>query len=181
MIDKDAEKQIVSLSETIESKFYGKYRGIVTKIGTSRNDVGVISVKIPDVFHEVEIPLAQPVLQFAGKDWGFAAFPKEGDGVWIEFEGGNQSKPIWTGGYWFTKNEMPNSVDWDTISLVSRFGHKIIMDDKNKKLSLVHSSGPEINLTADKIIFKVGNTEVVISKTGLKINEDLFEVDTSRE
>ena len=41
MIDQDAERQIVSLSETIESRFYGKYRGIVTNVGTSRDDLGL--------------------------------------------------------------------------------------------------------------------------------------------
>ena len=119
------------------------------------------------MFHEFEIKMTQPALHFAGKNWGFAAFPKKDDGVWIEFEAGNQSKPIWTGGYWLTKDEVPSSVDWDAISLVSRTGHKIMMDDKNKKISVVHSNGPEINLTADKIVFKVGNTEMVISDTGL--------------
>jgi hypothetical protein len=178
MIDQDAEKQIVSLSETIYSKFYGKYRGIVTKVGTGREDLGVITVKVPDVLHGFEIPLTQPAFHFAGKDWGFAAFPKKNDGVWIEFEGGNPSKPIWTGGYWLTKEETPSSVDWDAICLVSRIGHKIIMDDKNKKLSIVHSNGPEINLTTDSIIFKVGDTKMVISKNGLNINGKLFEVKT---
>jgi hypothetical protein len=178
MIDQNAESQIVSLSETIGSKFYGKYRGVVTNVGTSREDLPFITVKIPNVFHEFEIPLTQPGFQFAGKNWGFSAFPKIDDGVWIEFEEGNQCKPMWTGGYWLTKNEMPSSVDWDAISIVSRIGHKIIMDDKNKKISVIHSDGPEINLTADKIVFKVGATEVVISKTGLNVNGDLFEVKT---
>ncbi len=156
----------------------GRYRGIVTKVGSTRDDLGVISVKIPDVFHDAEIPLTNPAFQFAGNGWGFAAFPKKDDGVWIEFEEGNQCKPIWTGGYWFTKDEIPKSLDWNTISIVSRFGHKIIMDDKNKILSLVHANGPEIDLTNDKIIFRVGNTEMVISDNGLHVNNTLFEVKT---
>jgi len=30
-----------------------------------------------------------------------------GSGVWVEFEAGNQDRPIWVGGYWGNPGEIP--------------------------------------------------------------------------
>ena len=35
-----------------------------------------------------------------GPNVGIAFLPETGSGVWIEFEGGDVSYPIWVGGYW---------------------------------------------------------------------------------
>jgi Type VI secretion system/phage-baseplate injector OB domain len=175
MIDQDIEKQFVSLTETIDRRFFGKYRGKVKNIGKNRNDLGIITVEVPEIFPEKEIPLVKPVIPFAGKNCGFGALPKKDDVIWIEFEAGNLNKPIWTG-FWWAEGEEPEAVDWDTVALVSRTGHKLILDDKMEKMSLVHSKGPEINLTAEEITFRIGNTKMVISDSGVKINDTLFEV-----
>ena len=41
-----------------------------------------------------------PCVPYAGPKVGFAFLPEIGSGVWIEFEGGDVSYPIWVGGYW---------------------------------------------------------------------------------
>jgi hypothetical protein len=43
---------------------------------------------------------AMPAVPFAGIQEGFFALPEEGADVWVEFEAGDPSKPIWSGGYW---------------------------------------------------------------------------------
>jgi Type VI secretion system/phage-baseplate injector OB domain len=177
MAGQDIEKQLVSLAETIEGRFYGKYRAKVKAIGKDQNDLGIITVEIPEIFPDKDIPLVKPVVPFAGKNCGFAAFPKVNDVIWVEFEAGNQNKPIWTG-FWWADNEIPDTVNWDTVALVSRNGYRLVLDDKQEKISLVHSKGPEISLTADEIKFKVGNTTIVISGEGVSINDKTFEVKT---
>jgi len=178
MIDEHYEKHFAALTDTIESRFFGKYRGIVIDIEKDREKIGMITVQIPEIYFEGTIPLIKPCVPLAGKDCGFFAFPKKGDGIWIEFEGGDQSRPIWTG-FWWKEDEIPEYINLDTVGLVSRTGHRIILDDKNESISLVHAKGPEINLTAGEITFKVGRTKMVISSSGVTINENTFEVRTS--
>lgn len=175
MIDQDIEKQFVSVTETIDRRFFGKYRGKVTSIGENRKDLGIITVEVPEIFRDIDIPLVKPVIPFAGKNCGFGALPKKDDVIWIEFEAGNLNKPIWTG-FWWAEGEEPDAVDWDTVALVSRTGHKLILDDKMETISLVHSKGPKINLTEKEISFNIGKTKMVISDSGVSINGTMFEV-----
>src|SRR6201999_3803994 len=44
--------------------------------------------------------------------------PEPGSGVWIEFEGGDVSYPIWVGGYW-RQGEVPDGVDADVKVIVT--------------------------------------------------------------
>jgi hypothetical protein len=48
---------------------------------------------------------ALPCVPFAGLEQGFFALPPEGADVWIEFEGGDVDRPIWSGAYWETGEE----------------------------------------------------------------------------
>ena len=41
-----------------------------------------------------------PSLPFAGPMHGLALLPEVSDGVWIEFEGGDPPRPIWSGCWW---------------------------------------------------------------------------------
>jgi hypothetical protein len=50
---------------------------------------------------------AMPCAPVAGIKAGFFSVPMRGSGVWIEFEAGHVSKPIWVGGYW-SSVEAPN-------------------------------------------------------------------------
>ena len=43
---------------------------------------------------------ALPAAPYAGPDQGFFTVPDIGAGVWIEFEEGDLSKPIWSGQWW---------------------------------------------------------------------------------
>ena len=43
-----------------------------------------------------------PATPYAGTLAGLFTVPMVGSGVWIEFEAGDVSRPIWTGGWWGT-------------------------------------------------------------------------------
>jgi hypothetical protein len=49
-----------------------------------------------------------PCTPYARPNVGFYAIPPIGANVWIEFEGGDPSYPIWSGGFWETAKD--NSV-----------------------------------------------------------------------
>lgn len=80
-------------------RFYGKYRGLVINNldPTSR---GRIQAMVPEVLGEIPTGWAEPCSPYAGPLAGFFAVPPPGAGVWIEFEAGDTSRPVWVGGWW---------------------------------------------------------------------------------
>jgi uncharacterized protein involved in type VI secretion and phage assembly len=89
--------------------FYGKYRGTVL------NNVdpmlrGRLLVEVPDVtglppssWAEACVPLAGPT----GPPMGTWFVPVVGAGVWVEFEAGDPSRPIWSGCRWGSAGDPP--------------------------------------------------------------------------
>src|SRR3546814_12132589 len=77
---------------------YGKYRGLVLNNMDPLNQ-GRIQATVPEVLGEVPTGWASPCAPFAGTQAGFYAIPQVGSGVWIEFEAGDVSRPIWVGGW----------------------------------------------------------------------------------
>lgn len=86
------------------TKFFGKYRGKVTNT-KDLNKRGRIEVSVPSVLGD-KCLWAEPCVPYAGKDIGMFAIPPKGANVWVEFEGGNIDRPIWTGCFW-SQTEMP--------------------------------------------------------------------------
>ena len=181
MIDKYSEKHLATIADTIENRFFGKYRGIVTDVVTEKEEgkekMGFIMVQIPEIYYDGIVPLVKPCVSFAGENCGFFAFPKKGDRIWIEFEGGDQSRPLWSG-FWWKKGAIPGFMSLDIVGIVSRTGHRITMDDNSGIISLAHAKGPSIDVTDKEITFKVGRTKMVISDDGVTINDYTFEVKT---
>jgi len=89
-----------------EGKFYGKYRGVVLN-NIDPMQMARIQVQVPDVLGIGLSSWAMPCVPFAGKQSGVFVLPKIGDGVWVEFEQGDQDFPIWVGGFWGSAAEVP--------------------------------------------------------------------------
>lgn len=84
--------------------YYGKYRGRVVN-NTDPLMMGRLTVFVPDV-SDFPLGWAMPCVPYAGKNVGFFAVPPISANVWVEFEGGDLSFPIWTGCFW-GEGEMP--------------------------------------------------------------------------
>ena len=105
--------------------------------------LGIISVKIPDVFgphfvwngfvHAAHLPETNT---------GLWRSPKLGDGVWVEFEAGSTSLPIWTG-FWWADGEMPEPKGKLVRSFITTKGHKLLLDDDADEVTLIHAGGPK--------------------------------------
>src|SRR5262245_20506449 len=139
MATANLEKLVVELAETMRHRYFGKYRGIVED-PNDQEKLGRIIAKVPSVYGDENSPWAFPAVPFAGPGHGFVVLPKKGDGVWIEFEGGNPAIPIWTG-CWWAKNEMPSPGGPQERVLVTPSGLKVVLDDGQKKLQLLHPGG----------------------------------------
>lgn len=94
------EELIQELLQQVEHRYYGKYRGYVHDVCDPDNR-GRIRAVVPRLLGE-DTPTgwALPAAPYAGPDQGFFTVPELGSGVWIEFEEGDLSKPIWSGMWW---------------------------------------------------------------------------------
>ena len=174
MADPEIEKLIIESANFIRTRFFGKYRGIVKDVDDPEK-MGRITAQVPEIYLDTISPWALPSVAFAGANHGFVVLPEIGDGVWIEFEAGDPSRPIWTG-CWWGKNELPDPGAKNVRTLVTSGGHKVILDDENKKLQLLHSGGAEFTMTDNDITIKIGSSQIVLSSTGVNINNGAFEV-----
>jgi uncharacterized protein involved in type VI secretion and phage assembly len=87
------------------TRFYGKYRGKVTN-NIDPEQSGRMQVSVPAVFGDFALNWAMPSVPYAGLQNGFYAIPPLQANVWVEFEGGDPDKPIWSGCFWGT-GEVP--------------------------------------------------------------------------
>lgn len=128
-------------------QYFGKYRAIVTN-NKDPEKMGRIKVRCPKVLGEYESGWCTPCVQSAFNDGGFFFIPSVGETVWVEFEEGNPSKPIWVGSWWIpnrTPMQSSNSVQ-DKIMLVSRNQHIIEIDDKNNTIIVKMKDGTRLKL-----------------------------------
>ncbi len=88
---------LMDLIDRLNNRFYGKYRGTVSEID---DDTLRIKAKVPDVLGDQDTGWCEPCVPYAGPDVGIVFIPEVGAGVWIEFEKGDVSLPIWVGCYW---------------------------------------------------------------------------------
>ena len=89
------------------ARFFGKYRAVVED-NVDPSGLGRIQVEVPAVLGEGTLSWAMPCVPFAGPGVGFVMIPSVGVHVWVEFEGGDPSRPIWTGCFW-ADGELPTS------------------------------------------------------------------------
>ena len=168
------EDLIVELNEHRRSHYYGKYRGVVTDPDDPEK-MGRIKAQVPAIYgDEQDSPWCLPVVPFAGDSHGLLLLPKKGDGVWIEFEAGNISRPLWTG-CWWGKNELPDPKGVNQHVLTTPKGLQIVLDDDASQLQLLHPGGAEITMTDSSITLKIGTAQIELSSSGVNVNNGALE------
>ena len=146
----------------VRGHYFGKYRGTVTD-NSDPTKRGRLKVKVPAVLGTVE-SWAMPCVPYAGKKVGFYSLPENGTGVWIEFEAGDPSYPIWSGCFW-ADNELPDTGGapikiWKTEKVTLR------IDDQNDEMKLATTAKATVTL-AKTIESKKGNAKHTVSSSGV--------------
>lgn len=167
------ETLLAQLVKRQQSLYFGKYRGTVKEVDAA---TGAVKAEVVDVYGQGrKSPWAQPAVPFAGPKHGLVFLPEAEDGVWIEFEAGNISKPIWTG-CWWADNEMPGGAGEKQRVIATSKDLKIILDDDAKTITLQHPGGAEIKLDDNGITLTMGSSKLELTSTGLKVNDGAMEV-----
>lgn len=168
------ERLVVELAEQLRGRFYGKYRGIVTDV-SDPDQLGRIRVKVPEVLGDEESPWALPCVPFAGKDHGVVWLPEQDDGVWIEFEAGDPARPLWCGGWW-GNGDLSDVANTKVRALITTAGHKIVIDEDQKLIHLEHANGGKVDIAENDITIESGSGKVVLSQSGVSVNNDALKV-----
>jgi uncharacterized protein involved in type VI secretion and phage assembly len=167
------EHALMELLDRLRNRFYGKYRGTVTEVDT--NQVGRIKAKVPAVLGETETGWCMPCVPYAGDDVGFAFLPEVGSGVWIEFEGGDVSFPIWSGCYW-RQGEIPSDAAAAVKVIKTKAGHKIVLDDDAGTVTVTDANENQITLDSTGITIARGSGSVEVSDGKVSANDGALEV-----
>ncbi len=170
------EELIQQLLEFNRTRFFGKYRGLVTDNNDSTNRARV-KVRVPAVLDELEV-WAMPCLPYAGNNVGVHTIPEPDAGVWVEFEGGDPSYPIWTGGFWaddqLPKNEEGTEATPSLRMLRTEKGLMITFNDDSEVLTLSDVNGSNI-MTIEAQTGKIrvqANLKVVIEAPLIELIEN---------
>jgi hypothetical protein len=147
--------------------FYGKYRGRVTDNQDPKN-LARIRAKVPDVLQDVETGWALPSLPYAGNGSGFFRVPAKDAGVWIEFEAGDVSRPIWTG-CWWADSQLPSDQDGSSATpdfsiLRSEAGLMVVLNDAGPTIAISDKNGDnllKIEVSQGQITMKAASKVVV--------------------
>lgn len=147
--------------ERLQDRFYGKYAAVVTKVDDPLR-IGRLRARVPAVLgEEVESGWALPCVPFGGgNDRGMLFLPSVGDTVWIEFEAGDPSRPIWTGAFWGAPDraggpdelatepgpETPESSTGELAGpgrsiIKTAAGHELFVDDEGEVILLANGNG----------------------------------------
>jgi uncharacterized protein involved in type VI secretion and phage assembly len=162
------ERLIVELAADARERFYGKYRGTVAEVNDP-DSLGRIKVNVPEVLGDVISPWALPCAPYAGPGVGSYAIPPVGAGVWIEFEAGDPSRPIWTGAWW-ARDELPKDEKGGKTApplkiLRSEQGLMLVFNDDAKTATLSDQDGSNL------LTIKVDEGQVRIEATAKVVVE----------
>ncbi|HTT88808.1 MAG TPA: phage baseplate assembly protein V [Acidimicrobiales bacterium] len=166
------DRVLEDLLDRLRNRFYGKYRGIVSDVDATTCR---IKAKVPAVFGDTESGWCMPCVPYAGPQVGIAFLPEVGSGVWVEFEGGDVSYPVWVGCYW-RDGEVPPDVDADVKVIVTKAPTELKFDDDQGSLTITDPNGNTVTLDSSGITLSRGSETVAISDSSVSVNDGALEV-----
>jgi uncharacterized protein involved in type VI secretion and phage assembly len=165
------DEALIDVLDRMRNRFFGKYRGVVTAV-----DAGTMRIKatVPAVLADQPTGWCRACTPYAGDGQGFAFLPEIGTGVWIEFEGGDVSYPIWTGCYW-RDGEAPTQVKAAVRVIVTNSGHTILLDDDATSITISDKNGNKVTMTSDGIKLDRSST-IEVNDAKVSVNNGALEV-----
>jgi hypothetical protein len=163
---------LIDVLDRLRNRFFGKYRGVVTDV-----DPATLRIKasVPAVLADQPTGWCRACVPYAGPNMGFAFLPEIGAGVWIEFEGGDVSYPIWTGCFWHD-GEQPAHATASVRVIITRAGNSILLDDGGTTITISDQNNNTVTLGPDGITLQRGGNSIAISDVEVNVNQGALEV-----
>ncbi|MFJ7071454.1 phage baseplate assembly protein V [Streptomyces sp. NPDC098781] len=173
------------------NRYLGKFRGRVV----SNDDplrIGRVTVEVPDVLGDEPSTWALPCLPFTGPQSGQFVVPPPGAGVWVEFEQGDPSFPVWTGCWYGAADELPPDARRELqagspnkpVVVQTPRAHKLVMNDTagaEQGILLQAQGGAYIRITKEAVVISTGaGAEVLLRGNEVTINEGQLTVHSKR-
>lgn len=158
-------------------RHYGKYRGTVTD-NDDPNKQGRIRARVPEILGDVESGWALPCAMYAGKNSGAYMVPPRDAGVWLEFEAGDVSRPIWVGCWWGSDSLPSGQGGGDATPglkiLRSEEGLMVALHDDDRTISICDADGNnmlELAVSQGKLTLKAA-TRIVVEAPKIELVAD---------
>jgi uncharacterized protein involved in type VI secretion and phage assembly len=163
---------LIDVLDRLRNRFFGKYRGVVTEV-----DAATLRIKamVPAVLASQPTGWCRACVPFAGNGIGFAFIPEIGTGVWIEFEAGDVSYPIWTGCFWHDGEQPPQATATVKV-IVTRSGNSIVLDDDGATITISDQNNNTVTMGLDGITLRRGGNSVAIGDAEVNVNDGALEV-----
>lgn len=168
-------------------RHFGLYPAIVTDI-VDPDNLGRVEVKFPWLGGEGDSVRAWATLltPYADDDQGFLVFPAVDTQVVVGFEAGDLRRPYVVGSAWNGKEALPESpaepnnkrliktragslLEFDDtdgaakVTLTTKSGHKLVLDEGGKEVQLTHSNGCLLKLDSSGNVTLTATASVTIN------------------
>jgi uncharacterized protein involved in type VI secretion and phage assembly len=152
----------------MRTHYFGKYAG---KVADTNDPLGKgrLKVEVPNVFGAGTTVWAMPCVPYAGDQIAFKSFPPAGANVWVEFEQGDPSYPVWVGFFW-GDGEMPSEAGQDdNVKLWKTGAFTIQIDDQAGEMTITANSGAKLTI-AGEIKAEVSSASATVASGGVTID-----------
>jgi uncharacterized protein involved in type VI secretion and phage assembly len=175
--------------EHLARKAYGKYRGVVVDNQGDAQNAGRLKVRVPEV-HGDDGVWAWPCVPYAGAQVGWYVLPPVDAAVWVEFEGGDPSRPIWVGCFW-GNGQLPADATGPDTRLLRTEKAQILFDDSAGEVALKNdddskttwasdvkseSGGATHTVGSSGVVSESSPSKVEVGSSGVSINNGAFQV-----
>ena len=167
---------VSDMMEVMEGRFFGKYRGVVTD-NNDPSGRGRLEVRVPAVMGDEPV-WALPCAPYAGDNMGLYTIPEAGTGVWVEFEAGNPSYPVWVGCFWgddeVPENERGRRATPPLKIIRTRQGLMVTLDDDEQVITMSDKDGNNfVSIQVQQGEVKIqGTLKVVVEAPQIELVEN---------
>jgi uncharacterized protein involved in type VI secretion and phage assembly len=139
-------------------RYYGIYRGTVAN-NIDPMQLGRIMAIVPDVGAATPLTWAMPCVPLAGEQMGTFMVPQIGAGVWVQFEGGEPDRPVWTGGWWSAASDVP------TLAVAGAPGDIVLQTRLQNAVTIRDLPGPAGGIT----LKSATGATIIVNDAGITI------------
>jgi len=179
---------LAMLIDWVRHRYFGKYRGSVTDNADPTNRAR-IKVRVPAVLGDLEL-WAMPCVPYAGDKVGAFFLPEAGTGVWVEFEAGDPSYPIWTGCFW-QDDQLPDAATGASQKVLRTASATLLLDDDTPQIQAAVDDAGQVTIgdtvelkrdqtthtvASDNVTAVVSSQKTALSQSSFSVNDGALEV-----